>query len=81
MDLLGRILRQGLLGQLERQGRTEEQDEGVASGHCLALFHTNLHKTPLPGLQHCASLLFTPANVMRLVVAPEVFIQLAGTHQ
>lgn len=81
VDLLGCILRQGLLGQLERQGRSEDQDEGAASGHRLALFHTNLHETPLPGLQHCASLLLTPADVMRLVVTPEVLVQLAGTHQ
>lgn len=43
--------------------------------------HTDLHKAPLPGLQHCAGLLLTPADVVGLVVAPEVLIQLAGTHQ
>lgn len=43
--------------------------------------HTDLHKTPLPGLQHCASLLLAPADIMCLVITPEVLIQLAGAHQ
>lgn len=45
------------------------------------LAHTDLHKAPLPGLQHHAGLLLTPADVMCLVVAPEVLIQLTGAHQ
>lgn len=82
MDLLGRVLRQGLLGQLERQGGSEGPREGAASGLRLPFLpHTDLHKAPLPGLQHCAGLLLAPADVMRLVVTPEVLIQLAGAHQ
>lgn len=48
---------------------------------CFVLVHAYLHKAPLPGLQHCAGLLLAPANVMCLIVTPEVFEQLAGTHQ
>jgi hypothetical protein len=45
------------------------------------LAHTDLHKAPLPGLQHHAGLLLAPADVMCLVVAPEVLVQLTGTHE
>lgn len=54
---------------------------GAASGRRPALLHTDLHEAPLPGLQHGARLLLAPADVMRLVVAPEVLVQLAGAHQ
>jgi hypothetical protein len=33
MDLLGGVLRQGLLGQLERQDESQEAGERVTSGH------------------------------------------------
>lgn len=46
-----------------------------------APLHTHLHEAPLPGLQHRAGLLLAPADVVRLVVASEVLVQLAGTHE
>lgn len=55
--------------------------EGGLRVASLVLVHTDLHKAPLPGLQHYAGLLLTPADVMRLVIASEVLVQLAGTHE
>lgn len=50
-------------------------------GGALARLPSDLHKAPLPGLQHRAGLLLAPADVVRLVVASEVLVQLAGTHE
>lgn len=62
---------------MDLRGRRRAPPQGTT----LTLLHTDLHEAPLPGPQHHARLLLAPADVMRLVVAPEVLVQLAGTHQ